>query len=132
MPNVGALSALEAWLAAADGPLTAILYSSNTPYLPTRVLADYTEASFVGYAPVSPLVWGPTFINGGGKAESDSQLLVWTFTGGAGTAVVYGVLLTDPGITEIRAVIPFLNPFIFSPSNTGLALVAQLTDVSEL
>lgn len=132
VPQAGALSDLAAWLAAADGPLSASLYTSNTPYLPTRVLSDYTLAAFTGYAPVSPIVWGAPFINGSGKAESDSNVLTWTFTGGSGTATVFGILFTDVGITNLRAVVPFLTPHVFSPSSRTLSFQAQLTEVGEL
>lgn len=132
VPKVGATAALSAWLASVVGPANAHLYSSNTIYNPDRVLADYTEASFPGYAPVLGVAWGVIFINVAGKSESDSPALNWTFTGGSGTAPVFGIYLTDATDTFLQAVIPFSSPFVFSPSQPNLSQVIQLTDVSEL
>lgn len=132
IPDDGALAAIADLIAAADGPTYADLYSSNTPYIPARVLADYTVASFAGYAAVGPIAWGTVFLNGGGKAESDSSLLLWSFTGSSGTAVVYGVLLRDAAATKLWGVVPFLAPIILSPSNTVIGRTIQFTGVSEL
>lgn len=131
-PQAGSRAALNEILAAADGPNRAELYVSNTPYLPTRILTDYTLASFVGYAPVSPILWGVTFINGGGKAEADSPVCHWHFAGLVGTAVVYGILLTDVAGLNLRVVIPFLTAVILTPVSPDLDEIIQLTVTSEL
>lgn len=132
IPQVGARSALDHWTAAGDGPALAHLYVNNLVYLPTRVLADYVEASFVGYAPFGPIPWSAAFTNGGGKAQSDSLNCLWTFTGGSGTADVFGIYLTDAAVTKLLAVVPFLVPVTLKPANPSLARVLSLTDRSEL
>jgi len=132
IPEEGALARLDAWINDPSGPLAARLYSNDLAYNPTRTLADYVEASFTGYAPVDPVTWGPPFTNGGGKAESDSGVCSWLFTAGSGTAVVYGVYLTDSSNTVLLAVIPFVPAVVLSPSSPGLSRQLQLTDVSEL
>lgn len=132
VPQQGQLSNLAGWIAGDLGTALARLYASNTPYLPTRTPADYTEASFPGYAPASPLSWGAPFTNGDGKAESDSATLVWTFSGPTGTYPVFGIYLTDPGATKLIQVIPFLQPFTFTPTETQLSYQLQATGISEL
>lgn len=132
IPQTGARAALDDWLAALDGPSSARLYVNNLPYLPTRVLADYVEASFVGYAAVGPIPWSPAFTNMAGKAQSDSLNCVWTFTGGAGTAMVFGIYLTDLAGLKLLAVVPLLVPVTLAPANPSLSRVLSLTDRSEL
>jgi hypothetical protein len=132
IPNDGAIAALAAWLASVVGPATARLYDNNLPYLPTRVLADYNEASFAGYAPIVGVAWGVIFLNIAGKAESDSPALNWTFTAGAGTQPVFGIYFTDNPATKLQAVVPFSTPFVFAPANRNMSKLVQLTDVSEL
>jgi len=132
VPKSGAIAALDAWLAAVKAPLLAHLYDNNVVYNPDRVLADYNEASFVGYSAQGPISWPPAFTNGTGKAESDSPTLTWNFTGGSGTHTVYGIYVTDDPAAELLLVIPFLTPFTFSPSANSLSKAIQLTDVSEL
>jgi hypothetical protein len=132
IPKEGALAALAAWIAATLGPVAARLYANDVAYNPDRTLADYTEASFSGYSAVDPITWGTPFTNGDGKAEVDSAACSWTFTGGSGTAIVYGILLTDSANTVLMAVIPFVPAITLSPGSPTVARTIQLTDVSEL
>ena len=132
IPKQGTLSDLAGWIAGDLGAAVARLYSSNTVYTPDRVPSDYTEASFIGYSPISPLAWLTPFINSAGKAETDSQVLVWTFAGSSGTATAFGLYLTDPSQTKLLAVVPFITPVTLTPTDTTLSYVCQLTEVSEL
>lgn len=132
IPEEGARARLAAWLASADGPALAHLYDNNPAYNPQRTLADYQEASFAGYAEVGPVGWGGVSTNPQGKAEGSSPPCLWTFTAGAGTAVVYGIYLTDDPPTTLLAVIPFLEPVILTPGSPNLVKSLRLTDVSEL
>jgi len=131
LPNDGALTVLDKFLAGSDGPALAHLYDNNPVYSPANVLADFNEASFVGYAAVGPIAWPAPSINPGGKAESDSGTIAWTFTAGAGTATAFGIYFTDDPPTKLLLVIPFLDPFIFSPGNPTLSKATKLTEVSE-
>lgn len=132
IPDEGERSALDTWLASADGPALAHLYVNNPVYQPDRVLGDYTEASFVGYSAVGPIAWPASFTNPDSKAESDSPNLTWTFTGGSGSALVYGIYLTDQAVTKLLAVVPFLFPVVLTPGSPTLTRSIQMTDVSEL
>lgn len=132
IPEEGARARLVAWLAGSDGPSLAHLFDNNPAYNPQRVLADYQEASFAGYAAVGPIAWGGVSTNPQGKAEGASPPISFTFTGGVGTAVVYGLYLTDDPPTKLLAVIPFLDALILTPGAPTVSKSIKLTDVSEL
>jgi hypothetical protein len=132
VPHEGELQACADQIAGALGASVARLYDNNHVFNPADTCADYNEASFVGYSPVTPIAWGSPFLNVDGKAETDSPTLTFAFTAGLGTAVVFGLYLTDPGQTKLLRVIPFLFPVTLSPAAPTLALVLQLTDASEL
>jgi len=132
IPEEGAGARLAAWLASSDGPALAHLYDNNPAYNPQRVLADYQESAFTGYAAVGPLGWGGVSTNPQGKAQGSTSPLLWTFTAGAGTAVVYGMYLTDDPPTVLLAVIPFLDAIVLTPGSPNLVKSVRLTDVSEL
>jgi hypothetical protein len=132
VPKQGALSDLRGWIAGQLGPGVARLYSSNTMYTPDRVPADYIEASFVGYSAIAALNWTVPSTNSDGKGETDSKALTWTFTGGSGTATVYGIYVTDPALGVLLLVIPFLTAVNLTPASPSLSKVIKLTAVSEL
>lgn len=131
-PEQGRLSNLAGWVAGDLGSAYARLYASNTPYAPTRIASEYTEAAFPGYAPFQPVVWGAPFLNSDSKAEVDSNTLLWSFSGSSGSYRVFGIYLTDPGQTKLLAVVPFLSPFTFDPSHLTLSYQLQVTETSEL
>lgn len=107
------------------------LWDNNFVPNKSSVLADFNESSFVGYSPISPAGFAAAFLNGDGKAETDSAALVWTFTGGSGTALVYGWMILDPGAAQVLAFQKFLNPVTLSPGSPNLSRVIQIGAVSE-
>jgi hypothetical protein len=132
IPDEGAKNDLDNWVAGDLGSCAVRLYDNNHVFGVTDTVSDYNESSFVGYAPAMSPAWGPPFINGDGKAETDSPGLTWTFTSGSGTAVVYGIYITDSAGTKLLAVIPLLSPVTLSPAQPSLTYVVQITAVSEL
>ena len=132
VPQQGAISDLASWIAGDLGSAAVRLYVNNVVYGPTRVCSDYTEASFSGYSPISSPPWGVPFTNSGGKGETDSPALNFTFTGASGTFPIFGMFVTDPSQTKLLLVVPFVIPFVFSPTNPNLSTVLQVTEVSEL
>jgi hypothetical protein len=132
VPQTGRVKSLDAWLLdATRAPWHAHLYVNNQPYLPTRVIGDYTEASFTGYA-LQNIIWTFAAINLAGKAESSGGTISFTFTGSTGTFTIFGIYLTDALDSVLLAVIPFLAPIVVSPSNRTVAYALRLTDTSEL
>jgi hypothetical protein len=132
VPKQGALSDLAAWIAGDLGASYVRLYVNNQVYTPNRVPADYTEASFAGYAPVHAIAWLAPFINGSGKAETDSPPFTYTFTAGVGTVTLFGLFVTDLALTKLLLVAPFVMPVVLSPGQNILTRTLQITDTSEL
>lgn len=132
IPEEGARAAMDAWMGdTALGPAHAHLTDEAKAWNPALTLADLHEASFTGYA-VLNAVWGVAFTNGGGKAQTDSNNLLWTFTGGAGTTPVFAVYLTDAADSILLAYIPLIAPEILTPGSPNFSRVISLTGISEL
>lgn len=131
VPNDGALSVLGEWLAIPAGPALAHLYDNNVIFDRTKVLADYNEASFVGYSSVGPLSWPAPSINLDGKAESDSGPLAWNFAAGSGTAIVFGIYFTDDPPTKLLLVVPFDTAVTLTPAMPNLTQAVQVTEYGE-
>ena len=58
--------------------------------------ADYTEATFVGYAPQPLTDFGPTYLNTGQQGETDTCAHIWTQAVADPVNVIYGYYVTDP------------------------------------
>lgn len=132
IPQDGQLSDLEGWIAGELGSAEIWLYDTYHAPSPADVPADFNEASFVGYSRLGPVSWGAPFTNGDGKAETDSPVLSWAFTGGSGTADVFGLLVVNAGGTRVLLNMPFLTPVTLSPGSPNLNRIIQLAMVSEL
>lgn len=131
-PQEGSLSELAGWIAGDLGTCKVKLYSSNTPYVATRVVGDYTEAAFVGYSQISSPAWGTPFVNGSGQAETDSPVLNWSYTGSSGTAQVFGIYLTDSSEAKLLAVVPFVSPVTLTPTDTLLSRTVAIQVIDSL
>ena len=130
--QAGDLDNLTRWIAGPLGSAWLRLYATDVPFDPANTPADYVEASFPGYVPINPVSWGTPFLNSDGKAETDSGTMEFTYPGKTGHYTVYGLYLTDVGLTKLFAVWPFLAPFVFSGKQQSLPLTLSLTAVSEL
>lgn len=131
-PQQGALSDLAGWLAGDLGTAYARLYSNNVAFLPTNTLASYTEAAFPGYAPVGSLGWSVPYVNGQGKAQTDSNPVLFRLNSNSGSYAVYGLYITDSANSKLLAVLSLLQPFLFTASNNELLRMLSITCVSEL
>jgi len=76
------------------------LFTNN--FIPTvdSVLADFTEATFPGYAPQSISTPNAAFLNGTGRGEVDADLMTWTATGASGETV-FGYFIYDAALDVI-------------------------------
>lgn len=72
------------------------LYVNNrgTP-LVTDTAANYTEATFTGYAALNLTSWGTAFLNANNQGEVDEILRTFTRTSTGTVQTVYGYYLTD-------------------------------------
>ena len=87
------------------------------------VLVDLVEASFAGYAPVSPTWSAPAIVAGVPTTVPSPTHADFNYSGG-GTATVYGMYLTDSGNTKLRGVTLFASPFVFTvPIETSFVIV---------
>jgi len=128
--DAGAIADLDAFRVLLNDGRVA-LWDNNFNPTKASVLADFNEASFVGYASISPAGFAAAFLNGDGKAETDSAVLLWTFTAGSGTAVVYGWMVIDQADAEVLAFQKFLSPVVLTPGSPNLSRVIQIGAVSE-
>jgi hypothetical protein len=70
------------------------LYQQLHSFSPDDTLATFTapgmEATFTGYAPIGPLVWGAVVDNPDGSAITYAQLCQWTCTSAATPQDIFG------------------------------------------
>lgn len=71
------------------------LFQNNYTPLDTDTAANFTQATFTGYAAITLNTWGTPFTNGSNKAEVDEIIRTFTQTGVGVTNTVYGYYVTD-------------------------------------
>jgi len=129
--KLGYLEALEAMRTGTvllDG-LGIALFVNN--FIPTSdaVLADFTEASFPGYAPLSLSTPNPAFLNGQGRGEVDADLATFTATG-VSAQNAFGYFLYTAGLVVVAAE-RFAAPQPMMAAGSSLDVGVKFTDVSE-
>jgi hypothetical protein len=132
IPQQGLLSELADWIAGDLGAAYARLYTSFVVPAPGRVCADFTEASWAGYAALGSIAWVPPFVNLSGSAETDSPVLTWSYSVGSGSVLAYGWYLTNLSLTKLLAFAPFLTPVELSPGSPTLSRSIQIAARSAL
>jgi len=70
------------------------LYTNNYTPVWTSTIANFTEATFSGYAGILNGTWNPAFFNGVDVPQINRNTLTWTFTGGASQSI-YGWYIKD-------------------------------------
>jgi hypothetical protein len=90
VPKPIKLDIVTAIIATADF-VGAVLHLSVTNFTPNQntVLADFTEATFTGYAPSSAVVWGAPFLDAAGDAVSVGSAKTFVQTGVGVVNIVY-------------------------------------------
>jgi len=129
MANLGSLRVLNALRTGLLNDLGCALYVNN--FLPFRGMAidDFTEASFPGYAPLSPVFPNVAILNGDAQAQVSSDLLTWTASG-ASAQTAFGFFLYNVETVVIFAQ-RFDAPVNMSAPGTSLDLTIHITDVSQ-
>jgi hypothetical protein len=80
----------------ANDPLATLrLFQNNHVPAVGDVNANYTEATFSGYASVALGTWNPAFLNGSNQGEIDAAPATFTHNAGATTNLIYGAYVTD-------------------------------------
>lgn len=72
------------------------LFVNNHAPVHGDTVAAYTEASFAGYAALTPLSFGAPSVDGTGKGTIADASHTWTATGAGLPQTVYGYYVTDP------------------------------------
>jgi hypothetical protein len=131
IPQSGLTSDLTAWLSGDLGSAVVRLYTQQVGFSPTNTAADYTEAAWPGYAPITPPPWGAPYVNSEGKAQVDASSLIFRANMTVGTYTAWGMYLTDPGGGTLLAVFPFLGARNFTPEDSEAVMSLSMTVVSE-
>jgi hypothetical protein len=94
------------------------------PIGPFSVLADFTEATFGGYAAKTAL-FGAPYINGAGQAVTDSPLLQWQPTNSTTPNTILGFYVTDSAGAQLLWCGPLPTPVSLASPSDALPLVLQ-------
>lgn len=106
------------------------LFQNNHTPAPTDTEANYTEATFSGYASVDiSLSWGAAFVNGNGQGEIDCTQQTFTFGGGAVTNNVYGAYVVDT-LGKLVYVERFAAPVFMSAAPDEIIYTPKFTAVT--
>jgi len=106
------------------------LFQNNHTPAVTDTEANYTEASFSGYAAVDiHALWGAAFVNASGQGEIDCTTQTFAFGGGAVTNLVYGAYVVDNAGKLIYAE-RFAAPISMSASPDQIIYTPKFTAVS--
>lgn len=92
VPNVGEVTALEAWLKSGNHVLR--LFKSNTTPGESDTAASYTEADFIGYAAIT-LTGASWSVTPGAPTSAASALQTFTSSAGSQNQNVYGYYVTQ-------------------------------------
>jgi hypothetical protein len=93
--NGGKVTLLQFLVTPLQGYVLALYVNNRTPVI-TDTLANYTEASFPGYARINLTGWNTAFLNGASKAETDELVRVFTQSSvPTPQQTVYGYLVID-------------------------------------
>lgn len=127
MASAYTVPTLAAILAALANGWKIRLYKNNVTPDDTSDVSDFMEATFTGYAALTP-TWTPG-TDSFGNALITSDTLNYSFTAGSGSQLIYGYYITDPsqpGEPLVGAEI-FGTSVTFTPGNPNLALVVTVT-----
>jgi len=128
-PRQGTLVVMDELASGFFGTLAIALFRND--FIPTTnsVLADFTEANFVGYAPQTLSTPNPAFLNGGQAAEVDADLVTFTQTAGP-AQVVYGYFIYDPALVVVAAQ-RFPAPVNMTGAGASLDVGVKFTGISQ-
>lgn len=108
------------------------LFTNNYTPVAGSVLANFTEATFVGYASAIVGAWAAPSTSGG-RASSQPPVITFTAPGGGLPQTVYGYYVTDAASTIVYWAErdPAATPFVFSAPGNQYSVQLKLTEGSE-
>lgn len=99
------------------------LFQNNHVPASTDTVANYTEATFTGYAAIATVSWGNAYLNGALLGEIDEVNRTFTQTANTVTNTIFGYYITDVGGNLIFAE---SNPLGgFNMNAAGLVYIVQ-------
>jgi hypothetical protein len=106
------------------------LFQNNFVPTPANVLADFTEATFAGYARLSTAsAFGVSAKVIDGEYQSNSSLFTFTASGST-PQTVYGTFIADPTFTNVLYSEAFPTGYVMVNSGLPLVLQYQLREYS--
>ena len=99
------------------------LFQNNHTPAATDTVAQYTEATFTGYAAVGLNSWGNAYLNAANIGEIDETSRTFTQTGVAQTCLVFGYYITDPNNNLVYA--ESNDNGAFNMNASGLVYIVQ-------
>jgi hypothetical protein len=125
VPNPDLLATLQTLVTAMlTSPKVHLYTAVANPIGPLSVLGDFTEATFGGYAPKTALFSAP-YLDGLGRAVSDSPLLLWAATNAVTPNVILGFYVTDSADVVLLWCGPLPSPMNMLSAVDALPLILQ-------
>jgi hypothetical protein len=72
------------------------LFKNNLTPTGANVLADFTEVTDAGYAPVNNVGFTAAILNGANQGQTTAPTVLFTFQHNAGDFTIFGYYFTDP------------------------------------
>lgn len=91
--------------------------------------ANYTEATFSGYASSALGTWNAAFLNGSNQGEIDANAVTFTHNGGGTSNTVYGAYVVDNAGDVVYAE-KFSAPLTFASNGDSVTYTPRFTAVS--
>lgn len=105
------------------------LFQNNHTPTVGDVNADYTEATFTGYAGVALGTWNAAFLNGSNQGEIDANPVTFTRTAGATSNTIYGAYVVDNAGDVVYAE-KFSAPISMASTGDAFTYTPRFTAVS--
>jgi hypothetical protein len=131
VPDVGELYILAAWISGlTPANLKMYLYQNNMTPDQDTVLADFTEATFSGYASQTMSLGTPTEVSHKAKTVATSPQ-VFTHNGGGTSNTIYGYFVKDSVTGNLAWAERFGSSQIMTNNGDSISVPGQLTCDSE-
>jgi hypothetical protein len=102
------------------------LYKNDYVPNPDSLPPDFTQADFQGYPGGVALTFGIPATNAQGKAQTQSQLVTFTFTGGA-AQTIYGYFIGNTDNTSLRCAERAPQPILLSVAGDTIKIQVTYT-----
>jgi hypothetical protein len=123
--NPSQLTMLAAIIAVINGDKVHLYDLDHTP-TPESVLADFHEASFVGYASYTVTTWGTAYLSVDGMATTTAPSHQWTGPAAGAGPTIFGYYITDSAGLILRGAARFVTPIPLLDATQSMILEINL------